>query len=50
MFIIAFTGESRREGSTEEPSAAEAEADNSDIAKEQPDKEHKYVCIDIHKN
>ncbi|XP_013134247.1 PREDICTED: uncharacterized protein LOC106100053 [Papilio polytes] len=35
-------GESRREGSTEEPSAAEAEADNSDIAKEQPDKEHNW--------
>ncbi|KPJ14822.1 hypothetical protein RR48_04307 [Papilio machaon] len=35
-------GESRREGSTEEPSAAEAEADFADTAKEQPDKEHNW--------
>ncbi|KPJ01235.1 hypothetical protein RR46_03106 [Papilio xuthus] len=35
-------GESRREGSTEEPSAPEADADSADTAKEQPDKEHNW--------
>lgn len=43
IIYVNSTGESRREGSTDEPTAPDADVDTSDANTKEPDKDNKYV-------